>query len=175
MQTTILNQAFSNQRLPWLLVASSIFFLEIAALVFQYGLGYEPCIKCIYQRLALWALLLSCLPALIAPKLMLTRLISYCSAIFFASWGYKIAAEHVNLQTNPDPFAASCELYPRFPEWFAPDVWLPNLFEPRGDCAAIEWELFGLSMPMWMQVIFALYLVTFVAVPAYHLIRFKQI
>lgn len=149
-----IGQNLSQQRLFWIFLASSVLALEIAALVFQYGLGYEPCIKCIYQRLALWGVFVALLPACIFPQSKLVKSVSCLSAAFFAAWGAKIAIEHVGLQNAPNPLFAFCEMVPNFPEWFAPDIWFPALFEPRGDCNAIDWTFLNLSMPQWMQVIF---------------------
>ncbi|WAJ71318.1 disulfide bond formation protein DsbB [Catenovulum adriaticum] len=165
---------FNQSRLAWFILSSSALILELIALYFQYAMGLEPCIKCIYQRLALWGVFIASLPALIFPTEKFTRLISYLSGIFFAGWGYKIASEHVDIQTNPNPFAG-CAFMPDFPSWFAPDVWFPALFEVRGDCGSIDWQFLSLSMPQWMQLIFGLYLAVFCLVPLYHLVKFKQI
>ena len=37
-------------RWPWLLIALSAGILELTALYFQYGMGLEPCVMCVYQR-----------------------------------------------------------------------------------------------------------------------------
>ncbi|MER2493533.1 disulfide bond formation protein DsbB [Catenovulum sediminis] len=166
---------FNECRIAWLAFAASLLLLEIAALVFQYSFGYEPCIKCIYQRLALWGVFVSALPAVIFPKQMLTRLFAYVGGIFCSLWGYKIASEHVELQNAPNPLFAACEMLPNFPEWFKPDVWFPALFEARGDCAAIDWTFLSMSMPEWMKVIFLAYAIILTFVLVYHLIRYKQL
>jgi len=165
---------FNQKRSAWALLTLSVIGLELCALYFQYAMGLEPCIKCIYQRLALWGIFAACLPGLLFPKETYTRSLSYLAGLFFSVWGYRIAAEHVEIQTNPNPFAG-CAFMPDFPSWFAPDVWFPALFEVRGDCASIDWQFLGYSMPQWMLVVFGVYAAIFVLVPLYHFIRFKQV
>ncbi|EWH11413.1 disulfide bond formation protein B [Catenovulum agarivorans DS-2] len=149
----------TNLRIFWVLLALSVLALEVAALVFQYGFGFEPCIKCVYQRLALWGVFVALLPACLFPKEKVVKLVSSLASAFFAAWGAKIAIEHVGLQNAPNPLFAFCEVVPDFPQWFAPDIWFPALFEPRGDCSAIDWTFLTLSMPQWMQIIFIGYAV----------------
>jgi len=55
----ILDIANRQNKLGWGLIALSAFFLELAALFFQYVMGLEPCIMCVYQRLAVAGVLLS--------------------------------------------------------------------------------------------------------------------
>lgn len=164
----------SQQRTAWLLLAGSALVLELCALFFQYYAGYEPCIKCIYQRLALWGVVFGALPALVFVKHAFVRWLSALSGLFFAAWGFKLSSDHLAIQNAPNPLFASCELVPNFPDWFKPDVWLPSLFEARGDCAAIEWLFMGMSMPRWMQVIFALYCAAIVFAVLYNLIKHKR-
>lgn len=80
-----------------------------------------------------------------------------------AAWGLKLAYEHVDLQLDPSPFK-QCAFKPDFPDWFKVDQWLPAMFEARGDCTQTVWHFLGLSMPQWMMVIFALFLVVAVVV-----------
>lgn len=175
MRGHILQFKFNQSRKAWGLLALSILSLQIIALYFQYGLGDEPCIKCIYQRLALWGIFVSILPGLIFPKGTYTRLTSYLAGIFFAGWGFKIAAEHVAVQQETNPLLAGCDMFPDFPSWFNPDIWFPALFEVRGDCGDINWQFLDLSMPQWMKIIFLIYILILAVVPIYHLIKFKQI
>ena len=47
----------ANKRTPWVLLALTALAFEITALFFQYSMGLEPCIMCIYQRTAMLGLL----------------------------------------------------------------------------------------------------------------------
>ncbi|NTS77004.1 disulfide bond formation protein DsbB [Catenovulum sp. SM1970] len=152
MQTLI---NFSHQRTSWGLVFVICALLEVAALYFQYAMGLEPCIKCIYQRLAIFGMALGAIPALIKPENAWCRSISYIAVLTSSIWGLKIANDHLEVQNEPNPLFAVCDTIPDFPAWFNPHVWFPSVFEPRGMCGEISWQFLGLSMPGWMLVIFA--------------------
>lgn len=146
------------KRWPWLLLGTSALLLELVALYFQYGMGLEPCVMCIYQRTAMLGVAVAGYIGSIVPKQLLVRLVAYTAWFVSAIWGYLIAYEHVQMQ-NPDNFllAMSCDVYPNFPSWFAIHEWFPAIFEARGTCDSIDWQFLGLSMPSWMVVCFAVY------------------
>ncbi len=83
-------------RWPWFLVAAIALVLESIALYFQYGMGLEPCIMCIYQRVAVFGIVLSALPALVNPHNLIVRLISISGVLVSCIWGLLIALEHVS-------------------------------------------------------------------------------
>ncbi|WP_017445548.1 disulfide bond formation protein DsbB [Gayadomonas joobiniege] len=164
-----------KKRSGWALLVGSAFLLELAALAFQYVWDLQPCIKCVYQRIALWGICLAALPALVCPQSLICRLLSYLAALVSAIWGVKVAGDHLALQNAPNPLFASCELVPNFPAWFKPDVWLPALFEPRGDCGNIDWTFLNMSMPQWMQIIFVVYVAALTISLIYSLIKRKSL
>lgn len=163
-------------RWPWFLVAATSLILESIALYFQYGMQLEPCIMCVYQRVAVFGILLSTLPALVYPHNMITRLVSSVGLLVSSIWGLKLALEHVAMQ-NPDNFllALSCDVYPNFPSWLQLHTLLPSVFEPRGTCGDIDWSLFGFSMPQHMVVIFGCYTVFVGLVLAIRGLKLKKI
>lgn len=146
-----------EQRLPWLLLAGIAFILEAAALFFQYAMDLGPCVMCIYQRTAMLGLLFAGIAGAIKPQNVFARSIGFALWAISAIWGYLIAAEHIAMQNNTDPFAfAGCAFEPNFPEFLPLHQWMPWFFEVTGDCGNISWQFLGLSMPGWMQVIFAI-------------------
>ncbi|GHB57659.1 disulfide bond formation protein B [Psychrosphaera saromensis] len=163
-------------RWPWFLVAAIALILESIALYFQYGMGLEPCIMCIYQRVAVFGIVLSALPALVNPHNMIVRLISISGLLVSCIWGLVIALEHVEMQ-NPDNFmlALSCDLYPNFPDWLQLHTLIPSLFEARGTCGDIDWSLFGFSMPQIMVFIFSCFTICLTSVLAIRLLKLKTI
>jgi disulfide bond formation protein DsbB len=42
--------------------------------------------------------------------------------------------------------------------------WIPSFFAATGDCGNIDWQFASLSMPAWMEVIFAAFSVVFLVV-----------
>ena len=145
----------SKRRGPWLLLAFAAAVLEVTALAFQYIGGWEPCVLCIYERVAILMIFAAGLIGAIAPRKALFRWSGILSWAGGAGWGMVLALEHVEVQTNP---MATCEFFAKFPDWMKLDQWLPHFFEPRGLCTDFQWHFLGYSMPQWMIVIFGLYL-----------------
>ena len=50
---------WAEQRSAWLVLFLTSFGLECAALYFQHVMGFAPCIMCIYQRTAMWGIVLA--------------------------------------------------------------------------------------------------------------------
>ena len=153
----------AEKRAAWIALFLSAFVLELTALYFQYGMGLEPCIMCIYQRTAVFGIVFSALVVMLKNNLF-TRLLGFAGWGISSIWGLLIAIEHVDIQTASNPFFASCEIVPNFPAFMPLHHWLPNIFAATGDCGNIDWQFLSLSMPQWMIVIFAAYSVVFTLV-----------
>ena len=130
---------FSEKRSAWFLLACSSLALELTALYFQYGMGQQPCVLCVYERLAVAGLYIEGIIAIYAPR-----------ALF--------SVRHLDLQMNPAPWK-QCEVVPDFPEMMPLHKWLPSIFGPTGSCNDSQWSLFGNSMVQWLVFIFAVYVV----------------
>lgn len=148
--------ALSTNKRAWGLLFVSALCLEVTALYFQHAADLRPCIMCIYQRTAVFGVMFAAMPAMLVNNL-ITRLIGYIGWGISAIWGLLIAIEHVDIQTAANPFFATCEFVPNFPNWAPLHEWLPNIFGATGDCGDINWSFFDMSMPQWMIVIFAIY------------------
>jgi disulfide bond formation protein DsbB len=161
---------------PWILLAFSALAFELIALYFQYGMGLEPCIMCIYQRVAILGIMLAGFIGGMAPNVTIVRLVAYAGWAVSAIWGLLLAIEHVSIQTQTDPFAfATCQSVPNFPSWLQLHQWFPGIFEARGDCGSIDWQFLGLSMPQWMIVMFGLYTVALAVVFFTRLLKERKI
>ncbi|RJE73845.1 disulfide bond formation protein DsbB [Pseudoalteromonas citrea] len=160
-------------RKAWGLLALSAFIFEAVALFFQYNMGLEPCIMCIYQRTAMLGLLFAGIIGLTAPNNLLLRTSGLILWGIASIWGWLIAREHTYMQITTDPFAFTCDIVPNFPAVLPLHEWLPAFFAATGDCGNIDWEFMSMSMPNWMEVIFAFYSLTFIGVMVCHLISHK--
>ncbi|GKW51948.1 disulfide bond formation protein B [Pseudoalteromonas sp. NCCP-2140] len=165
----------ATKRTPWLLLAVISLAFEITALFFQYNMGLEPCIMCIYQRTAVLGLLAAGVMGAINPQNMVVRLVAFATWGVSAIWGYFIAKEHIAMQNNTDPFAFSCAFEPNFPSFMPLHEWIPSFFAATGDCGNIDWQFASMSMPAWMEVIFAAFSVVFVAVLVSRLVSKKSL
>lgn len=156
-----------TNKLAWLTLLLTAFGLELSALFFQYGLKLEPCIMCIYQRVALWAIFLAGLLGCIACQNTYSRILAYILWATGAFWGLLLAIEHVEIQqaaNSPNAFLFSCDIIPNFPIWAPLHEWFPGLFAATGDCGEIAWQFLGYSMPVWMIVVYSLFSLAFIAV-----------
>jgi disulfide bond formation protein DsbB len=122
---------------------------------------------CIYQRTAVFGILISATVPLIINH-SATRLIGFVGWGISSVWGWMIASEHVSIQTAINPFFASCEIVPNFPSFMPLHTWLPSVFGATGSCGDINWQFMGLSMPDWMVIIFSIYTMLFFTVVLLH-------
>ena len=148
----------SMQRWPWMLLILSCLGLLASALYFQYGLNLQPCIKCIYIRVAFAGILVAALLVLLAPRQLLLRLAGTLLWLGSALYGLFQAQELVNIeQTLASGGFTTCALFADFPAWLALDKWLPAVFEVTGTCGGVDWQFAGLTMAGWSRVLMAAY------------------
>ncbi|ABO24042.1 disulfide bond formation protein DsbB [Shewanella loihica] len=158
---------FAQSRLAWTLLLLTAVGLEACALFFQHVMKLDPCVMCIYQRLAVLGVLTAGLIGVVGHQFRLLRFLGVLLWGVSAAWGLKLALELVEMQTNPSPFS-TCSFLPEFPEWMPLHEWFPSVFLPTGMCTDIPWEMFGITMSQWMVVAFSTYLIALVVfiVPA---------
>jgi len=140
----------------WLAILVSAIGLEAAALYFQYVMKLDPCVLCVYERLAVAGVALSGLLGLMAPSRRSFRIAACLLLGVSVTWGLSLAMKHTGIQLGASDL--SCEFFANFPAWFKLDEWLPALFNPTGYCSDILWQFLGLTMPQWMLVVYAGYL-----------------
>jgi len=149
--------AFRQTRFAWLTLAASAFGLEATALWFQHGMGLDPCVMCVYERVAVIGVLFAGLLGALYPRLATLRWLGYMVWAISAGWGLLLTVEHVGYQTGRIS-ALNCSFLPNFPAWLPLEEWLPAMFLPTGYCDDVQWQWLSLSMVQWMVVVFAIYL-----------------
>lgn len=159
METLSLNALtrFAQSKAAWLTLAATALSLELTALFFQHIMKLDPCVMCVYQRLALFGILFAAVLGLAGYQSRIARLAAMGIWGVSAGWGLKLALELVDMQTNLSPFA-TCSFLPEFPTWMPLHEWLPSVFMPTGMCSDIPWEMMGVTMGQWMIVAFSVYL-----------------
>ncbi|MGF1723417.1 disulfide bond formation protein DsbB [Photobacterium nomapromontoriensis] len=146
---------FSKSRLSWLLLLAFIIFFEGCALFFQHVMKLDPCVMCVYERVAMAGIAISAIIGLMAPHNTVIRWVGLLGWGYSAYHGLVLSIQHVSYQFPEFPWSASCDLVVNFPSWAPLNQWVPWMFEASGDCAEIVWEFLGLSMPQWLEIIFA--------------------
>ncbi|SFU95958.1 disulfide bond formation protein DsbB [Xenorhabdus koppenhoeferi] len=145
----------SQGRGIWLLMALTALILEATALYFQHVMLLQPCVMCIYERVALFGILGAALLGAIAPKTPL-RWLAILLWIYSAGQGLRLAWDHTMMQLHPSPFN-TCEFFVSFPSWLPLNSWLPSVFNAYGDCSIKQWEFLTLDMPQWLVGVFIAY------------------
>lgn len=163
----------AEEKWSWGALWLSALAFEMTALYFQYAMGLEPCIMCIYQRTAMLGILFSGLLPFIYPHFA-TRMLGFMGWGVSAIWGLLIAIEHVDIQMDPNPFFASCAIVPNFPSFLPLHDWIPVFFAATGDCGNIDWQFLHFSMPQWMIILFGLYTLVFATILSARLIKARS-
>jgi disulfide bond formation protein DsbB len=127
-------------------------------LYLQHGQGLEPCPMCIVQRYALIGVaVLAALGGWLitgqGQKLVLALL------VLKAGFGAFVAARQSWLQWNP-PEVMSCgrDFYGMI-ESFPLKRAIPMIFKGSGDCSAVDWTFWGLTIANWSFLWFATFVV----------------
>ncbi|MEO5736261.1 MAG: disulfide bond formation protein B, partial [Variovorax sp.] len=125
----------------------------------QYGQLFEPCPLCIFQRVAMAAVALFGLAgALHNPRSRGGRMAWGLLAFAAAAVGAAIAGRHVWLQHLPPDQVPACGptlayMVDSMPSWLAV---VKKVLSGSGECAEVNWTLFGFSMPEWTLLCFVL-------------------
>ncbi|MGM0480417.1 MAG: disulfide bond formation protein DsbB [Pseudomonadota bacterium] len=159
------------KQLPWTLLFLGSALLFVIAIYFQYAMGLEPCVKCVYQRAAVAGIAIAAAVGGLGRTYWLTRWLGLLGWGYASLHGLLIAYDHWDLQTSKNAFFAVCENQPGFPAWLPLHEWIPAFFAAPGLCGDIDWQLFGVGMPGWMTFIFASFFVIAVIVSCLHLLR----
>ncbi|MFC0225795.1 disulfide bond formation protein DsbB [Serratia aquatilis] len=162
----------SQGRGAWLLMGLTALILELAALYFQHVMMLQPCVMCIYERVALFGILGASLIGMLAPKTPL-RYVAILVWIYSAWEGLQLAWKHTMIQLHPSPFN-TCDFFVSFPSWLPLDKWLPEVFHASGDCSVRQWQFLSLEMPQWLVGIFAAYLLIGVLVLISQFVRQRR-
>lgn len=142
-------------RTPWVLVLGSALILEAIALYFQFGMGLDPCVLCVYQRAAVLGLAFGGLIGALYPTQVVPRLAGYLVITVSAVLGLSFAWQHVGVLRGE---SFDCSFLPNFPTWLPLHEWFPSVFQPTAMCDEIDWHFLGLTMPEVMVGVFAAYL-----------------
>ena len=125
------------------------------ALYAQHILGLEACPLCIIQRMIIITLgLVFAVAALHAPRGAGARVYAVLGALV-AAVGLGVSGWHVRLQNLPPAEVPACG--PGFDyivDAFPLSDALSMIFTGSGECAEVNWQFAGLSMPAWVFVWF---------------------
>ena len=154
---------YSTKRSAWFILCFSALCLELTALYFQHGMGLKPCVMCVYERVALFGIVISGLWGMIAPKFLVMRLVALGLGLWGAIQGILLSIKHVGYQLNPSPWD-QCPIMVNFPSTLPLDKWFPDIFHPTGLCSEINWKFLDFTMVQWLVFIFAVYTIILITI-----------
>jgi disulfide bond formation protein DsbB len=121
------------------------------ALYAQFALHLEPCLLCIFQRVAVIGLgLVFLAAALHDPKRWGSKAYGV-ALLLLAAGGAAVAARHIYVQHLPEYLAPPCG--PGFGYLFAHlpfGKFLVQAFTGSADCSIVTWRFLGFTMPEWL-------------------------
>lgn len=140
--------------------------LLIAIFYFQKHLGLDPCPMCIFQRVAMLATGSVLLLAAIHGPSGGGRWVYAGLATLASAIGAFIAARHVWLQGLPEDERPACGPTLDYLMDMLPlrEV-VTTILKGDGNCAKIDWTLFGQSIPFWTMLAFIGFILWALAMP----------
>lgn len=122
----------------------------------QYALYLEPCPLCVLQRLAFMVAGVFALAGAVHAPSGAGRWIYGGGILAGAGWGIVTSGRHVWLQNLPPEQVPDCGpglgyMLEHFPLTEA----IQSAFTAAGECAEVDWQFMGLSMPAWTLLWFA--------------------
>ena len=145
----------NHRALNALQALAGILLLVIAVFYFQNYLQLEPCYLCITQRVFVIAIAIVCtLAALHNPTQTGQRVYAGLSTLM-AFIGSYFSIKQLWLQSLPEDQVPACGI----PVDYLFDVFslseaISHLLKGDGNCAEVQWQLLGISMPGWVLVAF---------------------
>lgn len=123
------------------------------ALYAQHGLMLTPCPLCVFQRMAVIGLGAVFLLAALHHPAGWGRRVYAASILLVAGIGIGVAGRHLWIQNLPPDKVPSCGpgldyIIESFPLADA----LQLIFTGSGECATVDWQFLGLSMPAWVVI-----------------------
>jgi len=129
--------------------------IAVAYFYFQQKLGLAPCPLCMFQRACLLGVMFFCLLGIIGrPKKSFSKVLAF-GVTFFSALGLAIAGRQVWLQHLPADKVPECGPDLQFMlDAFPVMEMVQAVLTGSGECAEVQWSMFGFSMPEWMVAIF---------------------
>ena len=136
-------------------VFASIVLMVIAVGYFEKSLNLEPCYLCMTQRAFIVAIGVICALAVLHNPEKLGQRIYATLSISMVIIGSYFSGKQLWLQSLPDSQVPSCGIPVDYLfENFSLIEAITMLLHGDGNCAEVQWQLMGLSMPSWVMVSF---------------------
>ncbi len=123
----------------------------------QFHDGLEPCVLCIFQRIAMIILGIIFLIALLHhPKIVGARIYGIL-LLLVACAGSAVSIRHIYVQHLPDYLTPPCGPGLNYMFKTLPfNKFIVKAFTGTADCSVVTWRFLGLSMPEWVLIWFVI-------------------
>ena len=133
----------------------SLALITIAVVYFENGLNLEPCYLCMIQRGVIIVIGIICVLAVLHNPGKFGQRVYAFSSIVMAIVGIYFSGKQLWLQSLPESQVPSCgipveQLFDNFSITEA----VTMLLIGDGNCAEVQWQLMGFSMPAWVMFCF---------------------
>lgn len=131
--------------------------LAVAYFYFQLELGLPPCPLCMFQRACLVGVAIFCLLGILFKPNKVGAKFLVFGGLVCSVLGLAIAGRQVWLQNLPADQVPECGPDLAFMlDAFPLTQTIQTVLAGSGECAEIQWQFVGLSMPSWMMVVFSI-------------------
>jgi len=143
----------------WLGLVASCGLLATAYFYFQLELELEACPLCMFQRACLVAFAVFCFIGIVLnPKKLGSKIIAL-GTVISSMLGLAIAGRQVWLQHLPADKVPECGPDLSFMlDAFPLTEVIHTVLKGSGECAEVQWQWLGFSMPEWMVGVFTIML-----------------
>ncbi len=90
-------RTITYNRTAWAILFGSTLFLELCAMFFQYVMGLQPCVLCIYQRVAVLGIMAGVAIGFLNPHNIILRWSGLVLWAYSSVQGLQLALQHTNL------------------------------------------------------------------------------
>lgn len=133
-----------SRKLYWAFFAVTGAAMLFVALYYQHALGDDPCEVCIHARIWVTGFTLLAILMLALPS---RKLILVIGNLTNTAMAVGLLERSLYLRKVEKGFGdSSCSFYLNFPEWFALDKWIPEIYEVRNLCSYSPELMWGITM-----------------------------
>ena len=146
-------QKTTYRRLQNIMLFVSVFVLGFA-LYIEFLNQLKPCPLCFMQRSCAFLFGFSCMVGMFVVSLRRAKILSLVQCIL-TGLGLYFAIRQLWLQALPVEVTGQClpGLQAMF-QYFSWDMILKSFFWGSSDCSHVDWQWYGLSIPLWSAIYF---------------------
>ncbi len=136
-------------------VFSCIVLMIIAIVYFENILKLEPCYLCMTQRVFVVVIGIICALAAVHNPRQLGQRVYAALSIIVVIMGIYFSGKQLWLQSLPEDKVPSCGVPVDYLfDYFSVTEAIRMLLRGDGNCAEVQWQFVGISMPGWVMICF---------------------